>query len=501
MPAQAASEGARSKFSTWWARIAWWLWVALLLTIPITSHPWVARLTGKTGVSPLSGIPLLLLMVGWLPWYILRRRTLPAVVLLLLAFCLAALAASAAAFFLPILPAGDQTVLGREVRALLTLALGAGYFLIAATLPATREQVTASLRWIYGGAMLLLAYSAFQAARLPLAFNPIPEPVVAFHRLFSIRDPLRARVTGFAFEPSWLGDQLVMLYLPLLLASVWVAFSAFSRRSRRISMELLLLIGSIGILFFTFARLAWLSFLLMMGTLIVATLWRRISQRMNLAGQTGRRLQSARLGVAGAVVLLMLTLAAGLVVVGASLDTRFAALLSADLETAFSGRHPWPYALANQLKYGERLMYWIAGFRIFSRFPILGVGLGNSGFLLADTVPGFAFTLPEAIDTLRLGAYGLPNTKSLWIRLLAETGMVGFGLFAAFAAAIGLLGGRLMRQSEPLTRIIGLAALLAIGALLVEGFSLDSFALPQLWIVPGLAAAMARIGRAQGTLP
>jgi hypothetical protein len=447
----------------------------------------------------LSGVPLAILLIVWLPWWVVRQRRLPAVALPLLAFVSIAIVASAGAFFLPISPSYGQSVLGRELRALLTLAIGIGFFLVAAMLPRGRKQIIASLRWIYAGATAMLLYSGFQIARLPLSFNPVPERLVAFHRLFSIRDPLRSRVTGFAFEPSWLGDQLVLLYLPLLLASVVLAFSAFSKRPRRVSLELLLLVVGVVVLFFSFARLAWLAFFLMVGSLLVAGVWRRFGRRSAGAqadGSDGARGHDRvrRAGMAIAGVLSIGAILAGLVWVGGTLDTRFSASLSADLDTVFNGRHPWPYALANQLKYGERLMYWIGGFRVFSLYPALGVGLGNAGFLLPATIPGFAFTLPEAIDTLRYGAFGIPNTKSLWIRLLAETGIVGFTMFSAWVAAVGVSAARILQRAEPVAQVIGLAAILAVGALVVEGFSLDTFALPQMWILPGLAVAAAHIG-------
>lgn len=482
----------------WADQLAWVLWAALLITIPISSHPWVAHFTGWTGVSPLSGVPLVLLLVGWLPWRVVRQRRLPVVALPLLGFVSVALVASAGAFFLPIFPSDGQSVLGRELRALSTLLIGVGFFLVAALLPRGRGQILGSLRWIYAGAMAVLLYSAFQIARLPYSFNPVPERLVAFHRLFSIRDPLRSRVTGFAFEPSWLGDQLVLLYLPLFLASVWLAYSAFSSRRRRWSVELLLLLIGVVVLFFSFARLAWLAFFLMLGSLLAVSLWRRLSGRspgseLRSSSPSQQRPRARWLLPAVAGLLLTLASLVGLIWVGAALDTRFAASLSADLDTVFYGRHPWPYALANQLKYGERLMYWIAGFRIFSEHPLQGVGLGNAGFLLPSTVPGFAFTLPEAIDTLHKGAYGVPNTKSLWIRLLAETGIVGFALFSAWVAAVGALAAHMLERSEPVAQMIGLAALLAVGAMVVEGFSMDTFALPQMWILPGLAVAAAKL--------
>ncbi|MCJ7513089.1 MAG: hypothetical protein MUO23_08985, partial [Anaerolineales bacterium] len=307
----------------WQERLAWVLWAALLITIPISSHPWVAHFAGWTGVSPLSGVPLALLLLGWLPWRIVRERRLPLVALPLIAFVSVALVASAGAFFLPVYPSAGQSVLGRELRALLTLCIGAGFFLVASMLPRGRGEMIASLRWIYAGAMAMLAYSGFQVARLRYAYNPVPERLVAFHRLFSIRDPLRARVTGFAFEPSWLGDQLVLLYLPLVLASVWLAFSAFSDRRRRLSVELVLLLAGIVVLFFTFARLAWLCFFLMLGSLLVAMLWRRVGQGAPngpLAAPTvpNRRLHPGRVGVVALVILLLLALGSGLVFAGSA---------------------------------------------------------------------------------------------------------------------------------------------------------------------------------------
>jgi O-antigen ligase len=491
-------------------RVAWALWLLLLLTVPFTSHPWVAALTGHAAVSPLSGIPLLLLVMFWLPWALLRMRGVPRVFLPLAAFLAVALLSCAAAVFLPILSPDTGSIIERELRALLTLIIGIGYFAVAALMPQTESQLKSSLRWVYAGALLLLAYTGFEISRLPQSFNPIPDRVVAFHRLFSIRDPLRARVTGFAFEPSWLGDQLVILYLPLLLAGVWLGYSAFSRRPRRLSIELAMLMVGVTVLFFTFARLAWLAFILMLGALLALALWNRAADRAIRPGgaATGSPPKSEGrscllgLGIGASVLLIAFLIIAGLVLVGAQLDTRLAASLRADVDLVFSGRHPWPYALADQLKYGERLMYWIAGFRVFSLYPLLGVGLGNVGFLMPSTVPSFAFTLPEGIDTLHFLAYGLPNTKSLWVRLLAETGLIGFGVFVGWLGLMAFVASKLLRGPRAVQRVLGLAALLSLVAQSVEGFSLDTFALPQLWIILGLMTAAARlIGSRPGSSP
>jgi hypothetical protein len=54
---------------------------------------------------------------------------------------------------------------------------------------------------------------------------------------------------------------------------------------------------------------------------------------------------------------------------------------------------------------------------------------------------------------------------------------------------IGLAAYRLARGRRSILRVLGVAGLLALVAEVVEGFSLDSFALPQLWIMLGLVTA------------
>jgi len=54
-------------------------------------------------------------------------------------------------------------------------------------------------------------------------------------------------------------------------------------------------------------------------------------------------------------------------------------------------------------------------------------------------------------------------------------------------------GGSLQRRRSPVLGVFGLAGQLAVLAFLVEGFSIDSFALPYLWVTLGLAASAWRV--------
>ena len=184
-------------------------------------------------------------------------------------------------------------------------------------------------------------------------------------------------------------------------------------------------------------------------------------------------------------------------VIAGKLDPRIGLLLQLDLKGALAeSRFPFLYGLASRLAYAERVMYWVAAFRVFDLHPVLGVGLGNSGFLFPSTVPAFGYYLPEIIQIVNPGTPQFPNPKSLWIRLLAETGIVGFVLFAVWLLLIAVASWRVLRSERALHGVVGLATGMALVALVIEGFSLDTYALPQLWILFGL---LTTLGSSTGT--
>ena len=467
-----------------------WLWALLLISIPFTSHPITARILVWSPVSPLAAIPLIGLTVVWLPSHIIWSRTVPKLAIPLLVFAGVAAITSLLALFLPVYPTYGQSAPSRELRALLTLGVGIAFYLVASTWPSSEKRLRFSLRWVYIGGVALLIYSTFQLMTLPTIDNPVPEPLIQLHRLFSVRDPFRNRITGFAYEPSWLGNQLVLLYIPLWLGSVIASYSIWRKPLRQVSIELVLLFWGMIILFFSFARLAWISLFLVLAVLLVVGSGRVVTYL--LRRWKGEGSGTTILGQMASLIigLLVLTImATGVVLLASRLDDRIADALSVNLATVFSGRHPWPYLLANELRYAERLMYWVSGLRIFSLYPVLGLGLGNSGFLMESTMPAFGYLLPEIIQTIHLGEFGFPNPKSLWIRLLSETGVIGFALFVAWLTVLGAAAARLVRGARGIRRAIGLATLLALLAQITEGFSLDTFGLPHLWVMLGLLTA------------
>ena len=188
---------------------------------------------------------------------------------------------------------------------------------------------------------------------------------------------------------------------------------------------------------------------------------------------------------AGIILLLILGIVS-IISLAAITNERTRDLLSIDFGSIFeSGRLPVFYNLANHLESAERLIYWINAFLVFSLYPFLGIGLGNAGFLFRENVPAFGYYLPEVINVLGPNLDTIANPKSLWMRLIGETGFIGFSVFVIWLLILAF-GAIKLSKDKGLFAAIGLAGGIALIAQLFEGFSLDTFALPQLWIMLGL---------------
>ncbi len=146
------------------------------------------------------------------------------------------------------------------------------------------------------------------------------------------------------------------------------------------------------------------------------------------------------------------------------------------------------YVLFNYLQFAERYVYWTVGWNIFNAHPILGVGLGNAGFYFQRYLPAYGWSLPEVMQ-IYLREVALPNIKRLWVRLLAETGIVGFSSFFAWCYVMLRTAWSMRLNSKKLFKVIGWCGLFVLVAFITEGFSTDTFALPYLWVSLGIVSA------------
>ena len=479
-------------------RVAEISWVLLLLLLPLTSLPLLSALGGGNAmVMPASAGALLVLLLAWmLPW-LARRKTLPPQVKPLLLFAGAAVFSSLAAYFLPLPLFREVSFTKHMLQAGLTLAVGLCMFVVVAAYPRDAGSLRRVLACIDWGGLVIILWSLLQLVEFKVT-GGYPQWMQDLQsRLSSAPTPFYYdRVTGFAYEPSWLAHQLNMLYLPVWLAASVARVSALRWRPLGITFENLLLAGGLGTLWFSLSRVGLGSVLLMVGFLLVrANIWlvrwiqRRIMLRRNRAGlmsKTAARL--IPLGLALALLVIYVGLILGVGVMVSRADPRMATLFN--VSALRQGNF---MAYANQLSIAERVVYWQAGWGVFNDYPILGVGLGNAGYFFPQKMPAFGWGLVETTNIITSGNE-IPNTKNMWTRLLSETGLVGFSIFLCWLLVVWASAGRAQRQPSPEVRAFGLAGQLAILAFLVEGFSIDSFAMPYLWVTLGLAVAAWRIG-------
>jgi len=141
---------------------------------------------------------------------------------------------------------------------------------------------------------------------------------------------------------------------------------------------------------------------------------------------------------------------------------------------------------------GARAAYNWAGLVTYDEYPWWGVGLGASGFYMYDNLPGWSLTtVPEIARQLAPSNHLYPNPKNMYVRLLAEGGLVSFSLYLAFL--LGLLGDALSFLRSPgLLRFLGIAGLCSWLAISLYNITQDSFATPNIWVNLGILVGLSR---------
>jgi O-antigen ligase len=140
---------------------------------------------------------------------------------------------------------------------------------------------------------------------------------------------------------------------------------------------------------------------------------------------------------------------------------------------------------------GARGAYSAGALTAFQEHPIMGVGLGASGFYIYQNLPDWALTtVPEIAKQLSPDNHLYPNPKNLYVRLLAETGLIGFFLFLAFQFHI--LGDmlNLLRREESWARCAAVAGVFAWLTITFYNFTQDSLTTPNIWLVPGILVGL-----------
>src|SRR5574341_581723 len=227
------------------------LWAAALLTLPVTSFRYFPAGEG-TYVRPLAFFPLVLLMPVLFIMLLGGRTTFPRAGALtpLTAFVLVALAASLLGVLFAPLSLRGQDVVGRVVRAWAAILIGLVFFIAAVWMNRSEDDLRFSVKWLFAGFVLDILWSGLQGATFYL--HLLPKPLVTqWQRAFSMRELIRTnRISGLAYEPSWLAGQISTVYLPWLVATFLTGW----RATRLRWLEPALLALSVLLLLATFSR-------------------------------------------------------------------------------------------------------------------------------------------------------------------------------------------------------------------------------------------------------
>jgi len=469
-------------------------WDALVFFLPVTSLPLLSRLMGGTDVAPLSAVFLAALVVIWFIPRLIKSRGIPYQSVPLFIFFLLAMVSSLLAFFRLVPTFKGEGIGNNELSSLITLGIGLCFFLITSLWISDDQKLRRFLILVNISGGIALLYSLVQAVFIIVLKNP-PAALESFQNLISASHTLfTGRINGFAFEPSWLAHQLNMFYIPIWLGLSFKKVSIHKFRLLKLTIENILLAVSFVVLFFSKSRIGWLAFLVYFAYLFLRgmdVLRRRIVHRLmaRKSASSSSKLKWILFNI-GFWSVLILFLLGVLIFAGwvlTKVDPRMVQLfdIKAIRELGILG---W----ASRLVFAERVVYWIAGFQVFLQYPIFGVGLGNSGYFIPQSFDSFGYLLTEILRVF-VSNTGLPNPKNLWVRILAETGMAGFSVFTAWLWVEWKNARAIEIYKTPLAQALGISGQVVVIGLILEGFSMDTFALPYYWMTLGLVVAVYRI--------
>ncbi len=464
------------------------LWIILIASLPLTSVQLLARLFGSDAVASPAILVVFIMVVVWLIPHVMKKGKFVKESIPLFLFMVVAVVTTVLSSF-HVIPAYKGIAnISSMVEAVITLVIGICFYLVASSYMKDEEQAALTLKILNWSGLFMLLWAAMQAAAWH-GFGGYPQWMFDLQGLVSKRVLYRQRINGLALEPSWFAHQLNMIYLPIWLSATIKGYSAHKRRWGFITFENLLLIMGIGALLLTLSRVGVLAFILMFTYLLIklhtylvekALVYMSRKQKNQISQERKKRLKIL-------TSILFIVMYAALLFLGLWIFSRVDPRMENIFHFSFGNDNPL-LSYFNELSFGERAVYWLAGWNIFTEHPLLGVGLGNAGYYFPKAITPYGWNLIE-VRQLMYRSSNLMNTKSLWVRLLAETGIVGFSFFSGWLYSMLVKFARKASSQKAIVSVYATAGIFMLCALFAEGFSIDSFAMPYLWIGVGLASA------------
>lgn len=270
------------------------------------------------------------------------------------------------------------------------------------------------------------------------------------------------RITGLSFEPATLVNYLI---IPLSLALV----TFFVKPSKR---YFVLSVAFLSIIFLATSRSAFIGLSLISLILLAALATKRYYKEIVYLGL---------------LVVMSAVLAATILFVGARLARPVQVVVPSDIQTTIpqTGINPSVvrHNLTTQLASVEtntsvqtRLDSWRAGIKVFITHPVLGIGPGNLQATLARQ-----FNVDTSIYS------GNSLSRSVYVQLLAEQGIVGSGILIVFLITLLWLAVQVWPRIHTKQEEIWLLAIALMSIMfLVQWQSLGNLAVTHTWIFVGV---------------
>lgn len=430
-------------------------WMLTLCFFPITTPPFL--MFGDAVAKPLAAIPAVLIILivfcsgGYRFKYIYSRE-----LKILYFFLIISILGYALSILVGALTVDVTRLLG-FCRAIIALMMGVIFYLCFCMMNTNQKELRRTELIV----LTAMSISVFVEILQYLSMN-------GFSKLSFIVDSINSifvgvspgawidRFHGLAYEPSWLASQLTLIMMPLTLSRIranealgFLSFGLF-----RVRLERLFFVVSLLGIVLAGSRTAFFCAITML----------LISAFSNVNSAKKIILNALKFGI----ILFIIT--------AASIRNDYVG----DTIAAIIGNLDDPFEMLLSVSAVPRISNWVSAWFIFLQHPIFGVGLGNSTYFYAANVPDWALAFPEVQGWL--SGSGTINPKNLFLKLLAETGLVGFLIFAIFVLKHfqGKNPGiryRVLRNS-------------GIIALFFNYFSLDSFALPTEWFLLGFIVVL-----------
>ena len=464
-------------------------WVAFLLFmvfLPVTSFPFFPpAIGGDALVRPLSLYPLLVVIVLVIIPRLFTQR-LPRQLLALGAFILIVVLSGVISSVREINPMSEISSWERVLRTLITLFLGCAFYLAVVLSPRSRTELKQTLAAMYIGFAIALAWGTIQLVYIVRFSKPYFRVVNELQGYISTRRLFDTRISGMTFEPNWFAEQIVVLLLPWLLASVLTGKSVFQLRWRWLTFELILLLWSTIILLFTYSRSGLITFSILAFVVLLLANFRYFSRRSKESNNRRESLKKTFFswGFMMQVVAVIAVLGVAFFAIGTK-NVFFARIWG-----YWSDRSNFSISgYLNYLGFEARIIYGEAAFNMYQSNPVLGIGPGNYALYFNEMLPNRP--LAKTPEVLRLvtpdeNRDRLVTAKNFFLRLMAETGILGTAAFIVFLISIFGSAISLVKYKELGIKFWGIGGVLALIAFGFSTLSFDSFVLPNMWVTFGL---------------